>query len=77
MEKLNEFFRVKDMFDFDNLGFTNTVDNLKVDISLSSYSHSIQLDRNLQVKGTYLRFINNELKDPALPVEKKMKKRKK
>ncbi|XP_023330554.1 guanine nucleotide exchange factor MSS4 homolog [Eurytemora carolleeae] len=29
LEKLNEFFRVEDMFDFDNLGFTNTIDNLK------------------------------------------------
>merc|ERR1719244_1784543 len=24
-----EFYRVDDMFDFDNLGFTNTVDNIK------------------------------------------------
>ena len=28
-EILKEFFRVEDMFDFDNLGFTNTVENRK------------------------------------------------
>ena len=28
-ETLREFFRVDDMFDFDNLGFTNTVENKK------------------------------------------------
>ena len=30
-EMLNQFFRVEDMFDFDNLGFTNTVDTTKVE----------------------------------------------
>ena len=29
-EMLTQFFRVEDMFDFDNLGFTNTVENTKV-----------------------------------------------
>lgn len=28
-ETVTEFFRVDDMFDFDNLGFTNTVENRK------------------------------------------------
>ena len=28
-ETVTEFFRVEDMFDFDNLGFTNTVGNMK------------------------------------------------
>jgi len=28
-EMVNQFFRVEDMFDFDNLGFTNTVDTTK------------------------------------------------
>jgi len=28
-ETLTQFFRVDDMFDFDNLGFTNTVQNIK------------------------------------------------
>ena len=30
LEVVKEFFRVEDMFDFDNLGFTKTVDNFKV-----------------------------------------------
>ena len=29
-EMLKQFFRVEDMFDFDNVGFTNTVDTTKV-----------------------------------------------
>ena len=28
-EKCTRFFRVEDMFDFDNLGFSNTVENVK------------------------------------------------
>jgi len=28
-EKLSQFYRVEDMFDFDNVGFSNTVDNMK------------------------------------------------
>jgi hypothetical protein len=28
-EVLGQFFRVEDMFDFDNMGFTNTVENIK------------------------------------------------
>eukprot|EP00088_Acartia_fossae_P062501 TRINITY_DN754_c0_g1_i1.p1 TRINITY_DN754_c0_g1~~TRINITY_DN754_c0_g1_i1.p1 ORF type:complete len:130 (-),score=30.70 TRINITY_DN754_c0_g1_i1:138-527(-) len=28
-EKLNQFFKVEDMFQFDNIGFTNVVDNYK------------------------------------------------
>jgi len=29
VEKVEQFFRVESMFDFDNLGFTHTVDNFK------------------------------------------------
>ena len=29
-EVLKQFFRVEDMFDFDNIGFTNTVETTKV-----------------------------------------------
>jgi hypothetical protein len=29
-EKMSRFFEVEEMFDFDNLGFTNTRDNFKV-----------------------------------------------
>ena len=28
-EKLSQFYRVEDMFDFDNVGFSKTVDNMK------------------------------------------------
>jgi len=28
-ENVKHFYRVEDMFDFDNLGFTHTVDNIK------------------------------------------------
>ena len=28
-EKLSQFYRVEDMFDFDNIGFSNTVDEVK------------------------------------------------
>lgn len=28
-EVLGQYFRVEDMFDFDNMGFTNTVENIK------------------------------------------------
>ena len=31
-EKVDRFFEVEEMFDFDNLGFTNTRDNFKVSI---------------------------------------------
>ena len=34
MEKIVGFFQVEDMFDFDNLGFTKTRDNLKVELYL-------------------------------------------
>ena len=29
-EMLSQFFRVEDIFDFDNIGFTNTVETTKV-----------------------------------------------
>ena len=34
MEKIVGFFQVEDMFDFDNLGFTKTRDNFKVELYL-------------------------------------------
>ena len=30
-EMLSQFFRVEDIFDFDNIGFTNTVETTKVE----------------------------------------------
>ena len=37
VEKVEQFFRVESMFDFDNLGFTHTVDNFKVYLVLVSW----------------------------------------
>ena len=36
-EMVRQFFRVEDMFDFDNLGFTNTVGKYKVGIASNDY----------------------------------------
>ena len=36
-EMVRQFFRVEDMFDFDNLGFTNTVGKYKVGIAFNDY----------------------------------------
>jgi len=52
-ELLDQFYRVEDMFDFDNMGFTNTVEHIKF-LSCGDCEVGPLGYHNLQTKKSYL-----------------------